>query len=44
MKSNSGSVYVEIENYYVKMLTGWKGPEPVGEADLARAKVRYSSV
>lgn len=35
---NPGSVYVEVENYYVKMLTGWKGPEPVNETDLVRAK------
>ena len=32
------TVYVEIENYYVKMLTGWVGPAPVGEKDLAEAK------
>ena len=31
---NPGSVYVEIENYYVKALSGWTGPAPVGEAEL----------
>jgi hypothetical protein len=30
---NPGSVYVEIENYYVKALSGWIGPAPVGEAE-----------
>ncbi len=35
---NPKSVYVEVENYYVKMLTGWVGPAPVGRADLDKAK------
>jgi hypothetical protein len=34
---NPGSVYVEIENYYVKALSGWIGPAPVGEAEYNTA-------
>ena len=34
---NPSNVYVEVENYYVKMLSGWAGPGPVGEADYAAA-------
>ena len=30
---NPSSVYVEIENYYVKALSGWTGPDPVNEKD-----------
>lgn len=38
MRKNPRNVYIEIENYYVKMLTGWVGPNPVTEADLDKAK------
>lgn len=34
---NPGSVYVEVENYYVKALSGWIGPAPVGEAEYNTA-------
>jgi hypothetical protein len=37
-QKNPGSVYVEVENYYIKMLTGWHGPQPVNRSDLNRAK------
>ncbi|KAJ1453680.1 hypothetical protein M885DRAFT_523946 [Pelagophyceae sp. CCMP2097] len=40
-RKNPGSVYVEIENYYVKMLTGWNRNgqgEKVDRAALERAK------
>ena len=37
MAKNPKSVYVEIENYYVKALSGWVGPQPVAEADYERA-------
>ena len=30
---NPSSVYVEIENYYVKALSGWIGPDPISEKD-----------
>ena len=39
MSANPRSVYVEIDNYYVKMLTGWTGAEAVGEKELEQAKV-----
>lgn len=35
---NPGSTYVEVENYYVKTLSGWTGPERATESDLAVAK------
>jgi hypothetical protein len=41
MRKNPRSVYVEIENYYVKMLTGWTGEHvdgPLGETHLLKAK------
>jgi hypothetical protein len=38
LKKNPSSTYVEIENYYVKTLTGWKGPAKVTRADLEEAK------
>lgn len=38
IKNNPGSTYVEIENYYTKTLSGWKGPEKVTRDDLAIAK------
>ena len=40
MAKNPGSVYVEIENYYVKMLSGWRGQpgEHLSEQHLERAK------
>ena len=34
---NPRSVYVEVENYYVKALSGWVGPAPVGEKDYDAA-------
>ena len=37
MKKNPSNVYVEIENYYVKMLSGWHGPGPVGEQEYQQA-------
>lgn len=37
MLQNPGSVYVEVENYYVKALSGWVGPAPVGEKDFEAA-------
>ena len=41
MRKNPRSVYVEIENYYVKMLTGWTGEHvdgPLSDVHLNRAK------
>jgi hypothetical protein len=38
VRQNPGTVYVEVENYYVKSLIGWNGLAPIGEADLERAK------
>ena len=41
MKKNPKTVYVEIENYYVKVLTGWTGPHvdgPLSEKHLEQAK------
>ena len=35
---NPRSVYVEIENYYIKMLIGWTGAESIGAAELEQAK------
>jgi hypothetical protein len=37
MHKNPSSVYVEIENYYVKLLIGWRGPGAVDENDLLKA-------
>lgn len=37
MLKNPSSVYVEVENYYVKALSGWVGPDPVGEKDYDAA-------
>ena len=39
ISANPRSVYVEIENYYIKMLIGWTGAEAVGERELEQAKV-----
>jgi len=36
--ANPGNTYIEIENYYVKSLSGWKGVGNIGEEDLERAK------
>jgi len=42
IKKNPGTVYVEIENYYVKMLIGWKDPtHKIDEHDLEEAKKKY---
>ena len=44
MKKNPGSVYVEIENYYIKSLTGWQGngsgsgKKCCGQSDFDHAK------
>lgn len=38
MLKNPGSVYIEVENYYVKALSGWTGAAPVGEKDYEIAK------
>lgn len=38
MLKNPRNVYVEIQNYYVKALSGWVGPEAVGEEDYEKAK------
>ena len=35
---NPGNVYVEVENYYTKLLSGWQGPEPVSRKHLDIAK------
>jgi len=40
MQENPGSVYVEVQNYFVKSLSGWQGPGAVNESDLATAKAR----
>lgn len=37
MLKNPRSVYIEIENYYVKALSGWIGPAPVGEMEFRMA-------
>lgn len=43
INKNPGTVYVEIENYYVKMLIGWKDPNhKIDEKDLEEAKVILS--
>ena len=33
IKRNPGNVYVEVDNYYTKILSGWIGPEPINEKD-----------
>ena len=38
VSSNPRSVYVEIENYYIKMLIGWTGAGTIGERELEQAK------
>jgi hypothetical protein len=38
VEANPGNLYVEVENYYVKTLTGWMGNTTVGKKDLKRAK------
>ncbi len=39
VKKNPGTVYVEIENYYVKMLTGWSdSSHKIDENDYLKAK------
>lgn len=35
---NPGNVYVEVENYYTKVLSGWQGPEPVSREHYNIAK------
>lgn len=37
-KYHPGSVYIEVENYYVKALTRWDGTRPVNRQDLEVAK------
>lgn len=36
--ANPGNLYVEIENYYVKALTGWQGNTTISKVDLEKAK------
>ena len=36
--NNPGNVYIEVENYYVKALTGWKGNTSITVNDLIKAK------
>mmetsp|Transcript_19745 Transcript_19745/g.28201 ORF Transcript_19745/g.28201 Transcript_19745/m.28201 type:complete len:268 (-) Transcript_19745:709-1512(-) len=36
--ANPGNLYVEIENYYVKALTGWQGNTTISAVDLEKAK------
>ena len=36
--ANPGNTYMEIENYYVKSLSGWRGVGSIGKEDLERAK------
>lgn len=43
MLKNPSNVYVEIENYYVKMLSDWKGPDKVTRLDLEKAKTVLSA-
>jgi hypothetical protein len=38
ISKNPGNVYVEVDNYYTKVLSGWTGPEPVTEKDYEIAK------
>lgn len=38
LSANPRSVYVEIENYYIKMLIGWTGAEVIGGRELEQAK------
>ena len=33
-----GNVYIEVENYYVKALSGWTGDHQIDENDLMKAK------
>ena len=35
---NPDSVYVEVQNYYVKLLCGWKGGAALDHSHLERAK------
>ena len=35
---NPGNVYVEVENYYVKLLSGWTGTHTLTDSDLEAAK------
>lgn len=35
---NPGNVYVEVQNYYTKALSGWTGPQPVTRKELHKAK------
>lgn len=35
---NPGNNYIDIENYYVKMLVGWKGDRVLTRSDLEQAK------
>ena len=42
-RNNPGSIYVEVQNYFVKSFAGWNndgkgGGGPTTDADLARAK------
>ena len=40
MRKNPRSTYVEVENYFVKSLSGWTGPGQVTEADYEQARQR----
>jgi hypothetical protein len=44
VKTNPSTVYVEVENYYIKSLVGWDGTWTIGEKDLQLAKQRVDSM
>ena len=38
IKKNLKNVYVEVDNYYTKVLSSWSGPEPINSTHLEIAK------
>ena len=38
IKENPKNVYVEVDNYYTKVLSSWSGPEPINSTHLEIAK------
>jgi hypothetical protein len=44
VQKNPGNVYIEVDNYYTKILSEWTGPEPVNEKDYEIAKTNLQKM
>jgi hypothetical protein len=42
--NNTNNLYIEVENYYVKILSNWNGTTPITRKDLDKAKLVLQSI